>query len=132
MINLQVIGHLGNDANVNNVNGKTVVNFSVAHSEKWKDAQGNDKDKTTWVSCAYWSEKVNVANYLKKGTQVFVEGIPEAANYQNQQGQTTPQLKLRVRSIQLLSSTKSNQPGSTDTSDQSEKTFVETKDDLPF
>ena len=62
MINLQVIGHLGNDANVNNVNGKTVVNFSVAHSEKWKDAQGNDKDKTTWVSCAYWSEKVNVAN----------------------------------------------------------------------
>ncbi len=38
MIKIQVIGHLGKDCTVNNVNGKNVINFSVAHSEKYKDA----------------------------------------------------------------------------------------------
>ena len=41
MIKLQVIGNLGKDALVNNVNGKTVINFNVAHTERYKDAQGN-------------------------------------------------------------------------------------------
>ena len=48
MIKLQVIGNLGKDALVNNVNGKTVINFNVAHTERFKDAQGNQKDRTTW------------------------------------------------------------------------------------
>ena len=49
MIKLQAIGHLGKDAIVNNVNGKNVINFTVAHTEKFKDAQGVQKDKTVWV-----------------------------------------------------------------------------------
>jgi len=40
MIKLQVIGNLGKDCVVNTVNGKNVINFSVAHTEKYKDAQG--------------------------------------------------------------------------------------------
>ena len=40
MIKMQVIGHLGQDATVNNVNGKSVINFSVAHSEKYKNKDG--------------------------------------------------------------------------------------------
>ena len=49
MIKLQVIGHLGKDCTTNVVNGKNVINFSVAHSERYKDASGNQKEKTTWV-----------------------------------------------------------------------------------
>ena len=48
MIKLLVIGNLGKDAVVNNVNGKSVINFSVAHTEKYKDAQGNQKDRTVY------------------------------------------------------------------------------------
>ena len=48
MIKLQVIGNLGKDAVLNNVNGKSVINFTVAHTERFKDAQGVQKDKTTY------------------------------------------------------------------------------------
>lgn len=110
MIKLQIIGHLGQDASVNNVNGKNVINFSVAHSEKFKNKEGVEVNKSVWVSCAYWTEKTNVALYLKKGTQVYVEGTPEAKTYRNQNtNEVMPQLSLRVNSIQLLSSTKSSQ-----------------------
>ncbi|MBD0352663.1 MAG: single-stranded DNA-binding protein, partial [Flavisolibacter sp.] len=40
MIKMQVIGNLGKDCVVNNVNGKSVINFTVAHTEKYKDSQG--------------------------------------------------------------------------------------------
>ena len=77
MIRISVIGRLGQDATVNNVNEKTVINFSMAYSEKFKNQQGQDVDRTTWVSCAYWTDKTNVANYLKKGTLIYMEGKPE-------------------------------------------------------
>lgn len=102
MIKLLVIGHLGKDATVNDVNSKTVINFTIAHSEKFKDQQGNQKEKTTWIECAYWTDKTAIAPYLKKGTQVYLEGIPEAGSYVNKEGQTVTQLKLRVSQVQLL------------------------------
>ena len=78
MIKLQVIGNLGKDCVVNTVNGKNVINFTVAHTEKYKDSQGNQQEKTTWVDCAYWTDRTAIAQYLTKGKQVFVEGQPEA------------------------------------------------------
>src|SRR3990170_1092184 len=108
MIKLQVIGNLGKDCITNNVNGKTVMNFSVAHTEKIKDAQGNLKDKTIWVECAYWSERTGVAPYLKKGTQVYVEGTPELRTYTKNDGTTGTSLSLRVMSVQLLGAKQEN------------------------
>ena len=49
MIKLQVIGNLGKDCLTNVVNGKNVINFNVAHTEKFRDQQNNLKEKTTWV-----------------------------------------------------------------------------------
>ena len=109
MLKAEIIGHLGNDCIVNNVNGKTVVNFSVAHSDKWLNANGEQKERTVWVSCSYWSEKTNVANYLKRGTQVYVEGIPDVKLYKDRQGDMIPQLTMRVQSIQLLGGNQNNQ-----------------------
>lgn len=102
MIKLQVIGNLGKDSTVNNVNGKTVINFNVAHTEKFRDAQGNQKEKTIWVECAYWTDRTAVAPYLKKGTQVYVEGTPDIRTYQTQDGKQGAALSLRVLSVQLL------------------------------
>lgn len=102
MIKLQVIGHLGKDCTTNVVNGKNVINFSVAHSEKYKDATGVQKEKTTWVECAYWTEKTAIAPYLKKGQLVYTEGAPEVRSYAKNDGTTGTSLTLRVLNVQLL------------------------------
>ena len=102
MIKLQVIGNLGKDCIVKEVNGKTVINFSVAHSERFKDSQGNQKERTTWVECAYWTDKTAVAPYLTKGKTVYAEGYPEADSYTNKEGQAAATLRMRVQNIQLL------------------------------
>ncbi len=102
MIKMQVIGHLGKDCVVNTVNGKNVINFTVAHSEKYKDSQGTLQEKTIWVDCAYWTDRTAVAPYLQKGTQVFVEGQPEARSFQRNDGTPGSSLSLRVREVQLL------------------------------
>ena len=105
MIKLQIIGNLGKDCIQKEVNGKTVINFSVAHTERFKDSQGNQKDKTTWVECAYWTDKTAVAQYLVKGKMVFVEGSPEADGYTNKEGQVAATLRMRVQNLQLLGGT---------------------------
>ena len=110
MIKLTAIGHLGKDATVNNVNGKNVINFSVAHTEKWKDAQGAQQEKTVWIDCAYWTDKTAISPYLLKGTQVYVEGIPEVRTYQTQDGSTKATQSLRISSVQLLGGGKKEGP----------------------
>lgn len=102
MIKLQVIGNLGKDAVVNSVNGKNVINFNMAHTERYKDAQGNQKDRTIWVECAYWTDRTAIAPYLKKGTQIFVEGNPDVRSYTTQEGRQGASLTLRIQNIQLL------------------------------
>ena len=102
MIKLQIIGNLGKDCVVNTVNGKNVINFTVAHTEKYRDSQGNNQEKTTWVDCAYWTDKTAVAQYLTKGKQVYVEGQPEARSFQRNDGTPGASLSLRVREVQLL------------------------------
>ena len=102
MIKLQVIGNLGKDCIVKEVNGKNVINFSVAHSERFKDAQGNQKERTTWVECAYWTDKTAVAQYLVKGKTVYAEGTPEAEGYTNKDGNVAGTLRMRVQTVQLL------------------------------
>lgn len=135
MIKMQVIGHLGRDCTTNLVNGKSVMNFAVAHSEKFKDAQGNQKEKTLWVDCSYWSERTAIAPYLKKGTQVYVEGQPDLRTYSKQDGSFAASLVLRVGQIQLLGNKESNiqpaqqaQPASQHTGSD----IQEFDDDLPF
>ena len=130
---MQVIGHLGQDATVNNVNGKSVINFSVAHSEKYKNKDGVEVNKSVWVSCAYWTDRTAVAPYLKKGTQVYLEGAPEAKTYTNKNNETLPQLNLRIASLSLLSS---NKPAAA-TQDSSQEFLnqpngFETTDEIPF
>jgi single-strand DNA-binding protein len=102
MIKMQVIGNLGKDCVVNTVNGKNVINFTVAHTEKYKDSQGTNQEKTTWVDCAYWTDRTGLSPYLTKGKQVFVEGNPEVRTFTRQDGTAGASLSLRVREVQLL------------------------------
>jgi single-strand DNA-binding protein len=102
MIKLQIVGNLGKDCITKEINGKNVINFSVAHTERYKDAQGNQKERTTWVECAYWTDRTAVAQYLKKGKMVYAEGSPEADAYMNKENQAAATLRMRVQNLQLL------------------------------
>jgi single-strand DNA-binding protein len=149
MIKLQIIGHLGTDCTTNEVNGKTVINFPVAHSEKYKDAKGNLVDKTPWVKCAYWTDRTSIAQYLKKGQLIYAEGTPEAEGYLNKDNQNAASLKMRVFQIQLLGGKNDNQGGnsasnssyqtasqsstsSNQSAQQAYSQVEEPADDLPF
>src|SRR3954470_12644526 len=109
MIKLQVIGNLGKDCIVKEVNGKNVINFSVAHTERFKDSQGNQKERTTWVECAYWTDRTAVAQYFTKRKTVYAEGSPEADAYMNKEGQAAATLRMRVQNLQLLGGGGDNQ-----------------------
>ena len=142
MIKLQVIGHLGKDCIVNTVNGKNVINFSVAHSEKFRDSSGVNQERTIWVECAYWTDKTTIAPYLQKGTQVFVEGPPELRTFTRGDGTSGTSLTMRVRDIQLLGRKGDNAGGIPAASDNSSynrqatpaapANMDEVSDDLPF
>src|SRR6476661_2298323 len=112
MIKLQVIGNLGKDCITNTVNGKSVINFNVAHTEKFT-SQGVQKDKTIWVECAYWTDRTGIAPYLKKGTQVYAERQPDIRSYTAKDGSQGTSLSLRVSSVQLLGGRNDNQGSDT-------------------
>lgn len=142
MIKMQVIGNLGKDCVVNTVNGKNVINFTVAHTEKYRDSQGNNQEKTTWVDCAYWTDRTAISPYLTKGKQVFVEGTPEVRTFTRQDGTAGASLSLRVREVQLLggrgesgpapSGGYSNSAASSSGPVPSANEITEPIDDLPF
>src|SRR3982750_1859712 len=144
MIKMQVIGNLGKDCVVNTVNGKNVINFTVAHTEKYKDSQGNSQEKTTWVDCAYWTDRTAISPYLTKGKQVFAEGTPEVRTFTRQDGTAGASLSLRVREVQLLGgraegtgnygngSTASGSSSMSTSNISSANEITEPIDDLPF
>jgi single-strand DNA-binding protein len=85
-----LIGRLGKDPEVRNFqNGGKVVNFSVATSERWKDSDGNQKERTEWHNVAIFNEKLGeiAERYLRKGAQVYLEGQLQTRKWQDQSGQ---------------------------------------------
>jgi single-strand DNA-binding protein len=134
MLKLQVIGHLGKDCISNVVNGKNVINFSVAHSEKFKDSAGIQKEKTLWVECAYWTDRIAIAPYLKKGQLIYADGIPDQRSYTKNDGTQGIALTLRVLNIQLLGSSSKNENGESTSGSNNENPVLIAvgSDDLPF
>jgi len=134
-LTMQIIGNVGNDAVVKQVGDKSIIEFSVAHTEKWTDKQGVKNQKTTWVKCSYWTDRVNIAAYIKKGGMIEVSGLPHITTYTTQNNEFKANLELKVTSITLISSSTQNneQPAQQQTSAQTiPQQDHNTPDDLPF
>lgn len=98
-----MLGHLGRDAEVHTHGGEVVVNFSLAHTDKYKDGNGQVVQKTIWVSCSWWTDRQVIVQYLKKGQMCWVEGIPEAKLWNDKKsGQPKAFLNMRVLGLQLV------------------------------
>lgn len=75
MQKIEVLGNVGADAEVKDVNGNKFVTFRVAHSEKWKDENGNEKSSTEWVDCIWNNHDSALIPFIKTGAKVFVRGF---------------------------------------------------------
>ncbi|HHG3093059.1 TPA: single-stranded DNA-binding protein [Vibrio parahaemolyticus] len=85
-----LVGNLGNDPDVRYMpNGTAVANITVATSDSWRDkATGQQREKTEWHRVVLFGKLAEVAGeYLRKGSQVYIEGQLQTRKWQNQQGQ---------------------------------------------
>lgn len=105
VLETRVIGHIGKDARLTQTAGKTVLNFSVAHTEKFTNSQNVPVENTIWVDCSLW-DKDKLAQYLKAGTLVECVGKAVAQPYITKDGEAAASLKLSVQRITLLSAAK--------------------------
>jgi single-strand DNA-binding protein len=82
-----LIGHLGRDAETRfTPAGIAVTSFSVATNRRWKDQQtGEWKEETDWAKVVLWRQE-NLANYLTKGKQIYVEGRLQTRSYDDKDG----------------------------------------------
>ena len=124
-----ILGRLGADATVNTVNNKNVINLNVATSETWKNAQGERQEKTTWFNVAKWQESTAIVPYLKKGTQVLVEGSVELRTYEKKDGSEGASLNIKAQSITLVGGSGNSAAGNNGIQDA---VVVDDNNDLPF
>lgn len=102
-------GNLGKDAEVKQTStGKTVIKFSVAVKTGY-----GENVRTTWYNCDYWSEKTNIAEYLKKGALVGISGEPSLREYSTDSGKRQS-LEVRVKDVILLGSKPQNETSASD------------------
>ena len=101
MLQCEVIGNIGNDAEIKEFDGKKFVSFNVAHSERKKNAQGAAEETTVWVSVLWYGDGGGLTQYLKKGRQVFVRGRLYFKTYQDKTGVTQVAVNVRASEVSL-------------------------------
>lgn len=129
-------GNLGKDAVVRDVKGAKAIGFRVAVNEHYIKPGGEKVELTTWYDCTVWrkeGQKTTIADYLKEGQQVLIQGTPKASGYQNAQQQWMPTIEVRVTSIELVGK-KASATASTGTETTNAGSFINSDDDhdLPF
>ena len=88
-VNLVIlVGRLGADPEVKNLSsGNTVCKFSLATSKKWKDQNGQSKEKTQWHNIVAWNRTADfIGQYMRKGGLAYIEGELETRSYEDSQG----------------------------------------------
>ena len=99
-----LVGHLGADPEVRyTAAGKAITNVRIATSEQWTDANGERQERTEWHSLAFFGRLAEVAGeYLKKGSQIYVEGKLKTDKYTGQDGIERYSTKVIVGEMQML------------------------------
>ena len=101
-----LIGNLGRDPEVRYMpSGDAVANISIATTETWKDKNGEKQEKTEWHRVAMFGKTAEVAGeYLKKGSQVYIEGRLETRKWTDKEGQERYTTEIRADRMQMLGS----------------------------
>lgn len=100
-----LIGNLGQDPETRSTpGGTTVTNIRIATSESWRDKQsGEMKEQTEWHTVVMWGRLGEIAGeYLKKGSQVYIEGRLRTRKWQDKQGQDRYSTEVVASEMQML------------------------------
>lgn len=125
---MNITGRVTADAQVRNVsNSKTVVNFSVAINDSYKNKAGERIEQITYFDCAYWLSP-KVAKILTKGTVVELTGKVSARAWTGSDGQAHAGLNFNTSQIKLHGGGKKAETVQAPTGNNND----DTKDDLPF
>ena len=103
MNHIIITGNLGRDPEMKYTpDGTAVTKFSVASNRKWKDASGEQQERTTWFNVECWAGLAETTNqYLRSGSKVLVEGRMECDTYEKD-GTTVYYWKLKANSVEFL------------------------------
>ncbi len=98
-----LVGHLGRDAETKfTPGGAAVTRFSVATNRRWKDQQSGEwKEETNWTNVVLWRAE-NLANYLTKGKQLYVEGRIQTRSYDDKDGKKVYATEVVADEVILL------------------------------
>ena len=99
-----IVGHLGQDPEVRYMpNGNAVANMTVATSESWKDQQGQQQERTEWHRVTMYRKLAEIAGeYLRKGSQVYVEGSLRTRKWQDKTGNDRYTTEIIANEMQML------------------------------
>jgi single-strand DNA-binding protein len=101
-----IVGNLGRDPETRYMpDGGAIANISVATTDKWKDKNGEMQEKTEWHRVAFFGKLAEIASeYLKKGSQVYVEGRLQTRKWQDKDGQDKYTTEIIANQMQMLGS----------------------------
>jgi single-strand DNA-binding protein len=102
-----LVGNLGKDPETRYMpSGKAVTNFSIATSESWKDKQtGEQREQTEWHNIVMYDRLAEIAaEYLRKGSQVYVEGRIRTRKWQDKEGRDRYTTEIIANEMQMLGS----------------------------
>ena len=101
-----IIGNLGRDPETRYMpDGGAITNISVATTDKWKDKNGEMQEKTEWHRVAFFGKLAEIAGeYLKKGSQVYVEGRLQTRKWQDKDGADKYTTEIVANQMQMLGS----------------------------
>lgn len=102
MLQASVCGYLGADAEVKCVNGQEFTTCRVAHTDRWKDQDGQTHESTLWIDLTI-NGRPNVVNYLKQGTMVYAAGHVKLRCYSSEKARGfVAGMTISVVTIELL------------------------------
>lgn len=135
-----LIGHLGGDPEVKKIqSGSKVAKMTLAVSEKYKNKNGDTVTNTEWFDLEAWEGTAQIAEkYLKKGSQVYIEGKQKTEKWETETGEKRSKKVVRITSLTMLGSGNSSgnspaQPSNSSAPAEPEMNFEQMEeDDLPF
>src|SRR6476661_7100099 len=101
-----LVGNLGRDPETRyTTGGEAVTNVSIATTDSWKDKAGEKQERTEWHRVAFFGKLAEIAGeYLKKGSQVYVEGRLQTRKWQDKEGQEKYTTEIIADRMQMLGS----------------------------
>jgi len=135
-----LVGNLGKDPETKHLpNGDAIVNFSIATTERWKDKNtGERQSKSEWHKIVAFRKIADIcANYLKKGSKIYLEGKLQTRDWEDKDGKKCYMTEIIANEVKMLDSKKDEvksytPPPIKQTQKQASQDFQANTDDVPF